>query len=320
MAEPPFPPLELANRVGSLEEADDPHAYYDWLGRKARDEILALLPDGWSFEGKRVLDFGCGAGRTLRHFLDEAAAGEVWGCDIDADSVSWIDENLSPPLHAFRNDETPPLGQASGSFDLIWSVSVFTHLVDHWAPWMLDLHRVLKDDGLLIATFMGEGMSEIIAGEPWEEDRVGMNVHRYGQSWDLGGPMVMHSPWWIRAHWGRAFEILDIVPRGFATDSDIGQGAVLMRKKNVALEPADLERPEPEEPRELVALRHEMRHARQEIGQLRGDLAWVQRRCHELDTAMAAAQQQLGAFRSSKSWRLTRPLRDLGNAVRRRRG
>ncbi len=45
-----------------------------------------------------------------------------------------------------------------GSFDLIWAVSVFTHLAETWSAWLLELHRVLKPGGILLATFMGEGM------------------------------------------------------------------------------------------------------------------------------------------------------------------
>ena len=33
-----------------------------------------MLPEGWTFEGKRVLDFGCGAGRTLVRSTDEGVA------------------------------------------------------------------------------------------------------------------------------------------------------------------------------------------------------------------------------------------------------
>ena len=56
-------------------------------GRATRLEILERLPESWSFAGRRVLDFGCGAGRTLRHFVTEAEVGEFHGCDIDGPSI-----------------------------------------------------------------------------------------------------------------------------------------------------------------------------------------------------------------------------------------
>jgi len=309
MSLPPAPPLPLANRVGSLEEADDPFGYYDWLGRRAKEDILAALPQEYDLTAKRVLDFGCGAGRTLRHFLDEAERGSFSGCDIDGESIDWMGEHLSPPLTVFQNAEVPPLPVDDRSFDLIWCVSVFTHLTDHWAPWLLELHRVLDEGGLLLVTFMGEGMSEIIAGEAWDEDRIGMNVLRYGQRWDLGGPMVMHSPWWIRAHWGRAFEVEAMISGGFATDSEVGQGLVLMRKKAVTLQPADLEQPEDDEPRELEALRHELFHARAEMAQLRHDHEWLTDRLAEGQARERALEDMHQAFRDSRTWRFTAPLR-----------
>src|SRR3954452_13422339 len=70
-AQIPFPPLELAHRVGSLSGFVHPFAVYEGIGRHGSESIRALLPKNWSFQGKRVLDFGCGAGRTLRHFFAE---------------------------------------------------------------------------------------------------------------------------------------------------------------------------------------------------------------------------------------------------------
>ena len=66
----------------------DPIAAYEALGAETKQAVLELLPDQWSFEGRRVLDFGCGAGRTLRHFVREAQGGaEFWGADIDLASM-----------------------------------------------------------------------------------------------------------------------------------------------------------------------------------------------------------------------------------------
>jgi SAM-dependent methyltransferase len=268
----PFPPLELAHRVGSLARASDPYEYYDRLGLETRDGIVSHLPPDWSFSGKRILDFGCGAGRTLRHFADEAASGEFWGCDIDAASIEWMDDQLCPPFHAFVNSEEPPLDQADASFDLIWAISVFTHLGSSWSRWLLELHRILKPDGLLLVTFMGRGMSEEIAGDPWDEDNFGMNIIKFGQSWDLGGPMVLHSPWWIEEHWGRAFEIVSIDPDGFAEKPWLDHGTVLMRKRAGQLTPEELERMTPTDGRELGALAHNVEQLHLESLDLRQSL------------------------------------------------
>ena len=309
----PYPPLPLANRVGSLEEARDPYEFYDELGRRAREDIERALPAGWSFDGRTVLDFGCGAGRTLRHFLPEADRGEFWGCDIDAESIEWLEANLSPPLRVLQNGPEPPLSAPDETFDLIWAVSVFTHLVESWSSWLIELRRVLKPGGLLVATFMGEGMSERIAGEEWAGDRVGMNVIRYGQSWDLGGPMVLHSPWWIREHWGRGFDILDLRPQGFATPAAHGHGIVLLQKNNAEVTREDLERVDPSEPREIVALQHNLDLVQAEVADLRVSVDHFRGQADAL-------RHHVESFERSRSWRLTEPLRRARNAVRGRIG
>lgn len=333
----PLPPPWLAHRVGFIPD-DDSLSLYQELGRKMRSDILELLPPGWSFEGRRALDFGCGAGRILRHFVREAEEGELYGCDIDAESIEWLEQHLSPPFHVFRNEEAPPLPQPDAHFDLVWAASVFTHLTDHASAWLLELHRVLKQDGLLIATFLGSGTSELIAGEPWQEDRIGMNVLQYGQSWDLGGPMVLMSPWWIREHWGRAFEVVDLREAGFGNPDDrsFGHGVVVLKKRaDAPPTQAELEQIRPDEPREVIALQHNLRQVRHESRELREDferrqaqpppddlrpeLERLRAEVHAQMRHAQALESKVGAFEASRSWLVTKPIREAANALRRLR-
>ena len=265
----PLPPRPLALRAGVPDPADV-LASYRAVGRDSRTTILELLASdgvGFGLDGARVLDFGCGSGKVMRHFLPEAEAGELWGCDIDARSIDWINAELSPPLHAFTNGPVPPLDQPAGSFDLVWSVSVFTHLTDHWAGWLAELHRVLRPGGLAIISFLGGAMYEAWTGQSWEPDRIGMTVLDHGQGWELGGPTVFHSPWWLREHWGRAFDIVQMregsAPREHAL-------VLLRRRAGAAVTPARLERIDAaREPREVEALRHQVRLLHGESSRLR---------------------------------------------------
>jgi SAM-dependent methyltransferase len=306
-ADRPYPPLELMDRVFSVGQWNDPYRLYEEMGAETKTAILRMLPDDWSFEGKRVLDFGCGAGRTLRHFLTEAEQGEFWGTDIDAPSIEWLQRELCPPLHAWRSAHGTPLGLEHGSFDLIWAISVFTHLpYPSSFAWLLELHNLLKPDGYLIATYYGRWNSEYLALEPWVEDRIGMNVLNHWRPWDDGGPDVLMSDWWVREHWGRAFEILDVAPQihNFTW--------VLMRKRDVELTVEDLERPS-DDPREYQALRHNIRQLQREIDMFRGYLRDAQA---ERDAALAGQRQE---YEGSLSWRLTSPLRASAKTARRLR-
>jgi SAM-dependent methyltransferase len=282
-----MPPLPLAKRVGGLAEAEDPYALYEQAGANCRQQILRMLPAGYEFEGRRLLDFGCGAGRTLRHFLDEADTAEIWGCDIDDEAIDWLQHNLCPPLHVLRNEAAPGLPFEDGHFDLVWALSVFTHLVDSWAAWMLELHRVLADDGILIATTIGPRHSERIAKEGWEEDRIGMNALRQWASYPDGAPKVLHSTWWLRAHWGRAFEILEIDEAPVTAS----HRWLAMRKRDLTLTVADLERPEPGEPREFTAVRHHVRQLRRELEE-----------AHDQDQRLREQEKLLRAMLGSRAF------------------
>jgi SAM-dependent methyltransferase len=310
----PLPPRELAARVFAVEGWSDPDLAYEELGAQTKRQIVHLLGDEWSFDGKRVLDFGSGAGRTLRHFAREAGSAEFWAADIDAPSIRWLQENLCPPFHAWQSTHNPPLGLEHESFDLIYAISIFTHLTDNSISWLLELQRLLKPDGILIATFMGRWISEYFAKEPWIEDRVGMNVLHHNRDWDSGGPAVLMSEWWVREHWGRAFEILQISPE-FQNFS-----WAVMRKRAVELTTEDIGRPS-DDPREYAAVKHNLRQLQRE---LEDELLFVHELHQQARNEQAAAyerrirhyEQRLRSYENSLSWKATRPVREVARTLR----
>jgi len=269
-------------RVGWERQTDDPWQNYERFGRASRDAIVEALPADWTWDGKRVLDFGCGAGRTLRHFIAEARAGEFYGCDIDEPSIEWLREHL-PQFQVFANPERPrpPLDLPDRSFDLIYAVSVFTHLTSAWSAWALQLRRLLRPDGLLLATFIFPGWDPallppgVIVGG-LDENRTGMNAIGLGRPAAQGGPLIFHSRWWLRAHWGRAFEILRIVDTGFRWRQD--HGYALMRPTAGDVSTADLEAPEPDELREYAALQENLRQLEREQSRVWERLSHLQER------------------------------------------
>ncbi len=268
----PFPPLDLLQRVGAIGSSD-PEREYDEMGKGIRGLIYGMLPATWSWCGARVLDYGCGAGRVLRHFAGEAEDAEFWGCDIDVPSIEWMQRNLNPPFRAVACREEPGLPFADDFFSLIYAISVFTHLTDHATGWLLELHRTLADGGLLMLTFLGEAMINLI-NEPWDEDRIGFNPTHHGIPWDQGGPTTFISPWWIREHWGRAFEIVDLRPYTLLDQGKpAGHGLALLRKRHGHFSAADIDEPAPNEPREIRALQHNVRQLSNELIQLRQQLA-----------------------------------------------
>jgi SAM-dependent methyltransferase len=317
----PFPPLHLANRVGSLADQADPLAAYEAMGAGCKDSILRVLPSGWQWKDKAVLDLGCGAGRLLRHFRNEATETRRFcGCDIDRESIDWLAANLSPPFEVACTSETPPLPWTNGTFDLIFGVSIFTHITDRWPDWLLEVHRLLAPGGLALLTFIGKGCYHVIAGEPWDPDRIGMNTICHGNSWTWGGPMVFHSSWWIREHWGRLFEVVDMREEGFGAagpvDTTGGQGTVLLRKAGGPVPRAALERVDPREPRELRALQHNLLQLQRESTELRHQLEETASRQARTDAVLAAVTAERDYMRDSVSWHATAPLRSLRGLLR----
>ena len=306
----PNPPEEQLQRIGPMGEAD-PVGVYQRTGREHRELIEGALPDGWSWEGRRVLDFGCGVGRVIRQFAPEAEEAEFWGCDLDTASIEWLQTNLSPPFQFFESEERAALPQEDGTFDLIYALSVYTHFTDNWAGWLLEHHRVLKTGGLLFVTFLGPGMSKPLIDEDWDEDRIGMNVLLHGNPWEHGGPVAFNSSWWIRAHWGRAFEIVDLQPQ---INSQVGgsHGYAVLRKQDVALSEDDLTALEPGEPREILALQHQVEQLRDETLRIRPAFEAQQERIVQLEEHGRALSEVL----ESTSWQLTRPLRALRRRLR----
>jgi SAM-dependent methyltransferase len=270
--EVPIPPVALSARLSQAPAGVADAQGYLERGRRAIGAIERVLPADWTWTNKRVLDFGCGAGRAVRHLHDAARTGEVWGCDIDPACIAWNREHLDPSMSFVVNGEEPPLPFAEDRFDLVYALSVFTHIDQRWASWLIEMHRVLVPGGLLVATIMSEGMCAAVSGEPWDESQVGMNVYECGQAWALGGPMVLHSPWWIREHWGRLFDVVDVRSSGLFEQSDSqmdDHGVAVLRKAGRSVSVAELERIDPSEEREVSALRHDLLHLRAEVAGLR---------------------------------------------------
>jgi SAM-dependent methyltransferase len=260
---PPLPPREVAAYVNGGIADEDWARGFDGMGRHLKDDLLRVLPGGLPMGG-RVLDFGCGSGRLLRHFLAEAEATEIHGCDIDAPSIAWVQRHLCPPCHAVRCGARPPLPYPDHFFDLVLAVAVFSQLADGWEAWILELRRVLRPGGIFVASLMGPWNAQVIAGRPVDDAEIGMSVHGFGRPWSAGGPMILHSEWWLRAHYGRAFDVLAFVPRGIGSMD----GLIMRRPDRPAPSEADLEAPEPGEERELRAARSDVRRLHREYATL----------------------------------------------------
>jgi SAM-dependent methyltransferase len=209
---PPLPPLELSARIGSptLEG-------FEAIGREAKTTILRCLPPGFSFENARCLDFGCGVGRVIRHFDKEAANAEFWGCDIDGTSILWNTENLAPPFRFFQLSDAPTIPLESSSFDLVYSLAVFSQVFQDWSALAMEIRRILKPGGVFFMSFNGQTSFEEMFRRSYHDffRDTGLFLSHPFRAWNKGGPTVAMSPDWIKTHWGALFDIDYIAMNGF---------------------------------------------------------------------------------------------------------
>jgi SAM-dependent methyltransferase len=103
----------------------------------------------------KVLDFGCGAARQILHFTRQYPHLQMSACDVDFDVVRFV-QKAYPQVDTYASSFDPPLKYANATFDLLYSVSIFSHLsYEDRALWLAELSRVLKPGGLALLTFNG---------------------------------------------------------------------------------------------------------------------------------------------------------------------
>lgn len=200
------------------------------------DRVLAEVTGRQLHAFDRVLDWGVGCGRVARHF-PAARAQALVGCDIDGDNVDWCAANLPGTFAVSRL--APPLPFERESFDVVYGVSVFTHLREAMQlRWLDELARVTKPGAILLMTTHGRTAIDFsrLAPDTYRRtrDRVaregivvsGTNSQLDGHAEHHGEYVnVYHSADYVRRVFGRNFEVLHVLP-GYILHHDL----VVMRK------------------------------------------------------------------------------------------
>ena len=283
---PPMPPADLRYNVSAIRD----EALFDQLGRQSIvDFSRALSSLGRSIgDFHRILEWGCGCGRILRHLEFDPTRQEVHGCDIDPKGIAWLRENM-PALQVIANEGLPPLPYPDGHFDLILNHSVLTHLDEAYQDaWLAELQRILAPGGIALLTVHGPFAHEAWAanlpsGSP-ELARALVESRRMlaergiyflvDNGWSENFPEyyqnTFHAPWYIFESWTRFFDIAGYIPQGSLSHQDM---VILRQRQSVQRAPAQAE--------------------------------------------IARLRQEVLALRSSTSWRITAPLRRLAGWLKR---
>ncbi len=240
---PPVPPRRLRARTG----VPGAREFVDG-GRQAAMELAQALvaAERSPVSVASVLDFGCGAGRVLPQFAALAPESEGAGCDVDASAIVWAQEHL-PAFGWSVSSFAPPLPYPSGRFEVVYSVSVFSHLgAGMTTSWLAELGRVLADDGVALLSVHGaHAFEQFRCGrartawcrpEAFERGPLGEReqvfvpyVRSMWNESELPGigreyGLAFHGAAHVRETWGRELEIVAVLERALTGWQDIVVG------------------------------------------------------------------------------------------------
>jgi len=129
-------------------------------GEKTAQWLVALVQKHKNLTGASVLDWGCGPARVIRHLPALIEEGTFYGTDCNQQSIAWCSANFTD-IYFHSNDLMPGLIYEKEWFDLIYGISIFTHLsIEAHEAWLNELIRVLKPGGILFLTLHGEGFRQ----------------------------------------------------------------------------------------------------------------------------------------------------------------
>jgi SAM-dependent methyltransferase len=206
----PIPPLRLVR----LTTGTSSLAWTFEGGALAAESIRGVLEKNGVDIGRleSILDFGCGCGRVVRQWADLGAG--VHGCDYNPAYLAWCRRNL--PFARFeRNALEPPLPYRDQQFDLVYALSVFTHLPERLLqPWMRELRRVLKPGGFLIITTHGEAYVDGMNADEQRKFHAGEVVVRGEDAAGTNRCGVYFSEQFIGSTLAEGLRVVDFVPRG----------------------------------------------------------------------------------------------------------
>lgn len=162
----------------------------------------------------RMLDFGCGCGRVLRHW-QHLAGVEIHAAEPDARLTEWCAHNL-PFAFVSPSYALPPLPYETDAFDLVYAVSVFTHLTEQaQLLWMTELARVIHPGGLLLLTVHGDRYREGLRGAERTAYDAGRLVVRHASGAGTNLCCAFHPARFVRERLAAGFDLLEHTTGGF---------------------------------------------------------------------------------------------------------
>jgi SAM-dependent methyltransferase len=190
----PLPPLASVVRTGVGNSILFPHYYYLTAGATI---WMYFFARGWAGLESDIVDIGSGVGKSavaLRDFdyMGSRFAGTYQGFDVDAEAVEWCRRHFDERFLFTRVDarstvynpdgsaRPTPLERHDASADLVFSQSLFSHLLEaDIVHYLRESRRVLRPGGSMLMTFfcMEDLKALGLLGGRWSF------AHRMGQAY-----------------------------------------------------------------------------------------------------------------------------------------
>jgi SAM-dependent methyltransferase len=211
----------LTNKRHGLKTLEGAAKIYAYVAREVRSRFPAA-------EGLRLLDFGCGWGRFARFFPQLTAEANIYGVDVDARLINACRECL-PRMNFSVVRPRGALPFADGTFDFVFSNSVFSHLNEKAHRFYIaEIARCTKPGGLFIATTLGPQRLRRMyeGGDGWLGSMARKLKAAEGRL-DAGRLVFQPISWlpifrprdygiafvpdgWTKTHWAPLFDVIDV--------------------------------------------------------------------------------------------------------------
>lgn len=161
----------------------------EMIEQHLRDVGLSIPNDA------RILDFGCGAVGTLSAFARAYPDASCYGCDLKADVVSWA-KRYRPNLRVEQTSPMPPLPNEFRDFDLVYAISVWTHMTEEaCSAWLQHMHE--RTEGVLFFTIV-EPTSRSAANNGYDPELMAEKVRKNaGCFYDTATDVTLMQKEWL---------------------------------------------------------------------------------------------------------------------------